>query len=194
MYYHVSSYVKEGQTLKKETKNNQFFCEYISNCDISTCKKLIECYEYLCSIQSFKTTNRKEGKWCCESIFEYIRKTEYPDKPSRIWSIYLFAKLDDACFFLNEYRKPTIKENGEKVVAHIYQIEIPEEKVFVFDMNIYSEADNLLQDHLEKGSFDNLLYENICKKAREYWSGAMTNNPQCECLIDCDVIIGKKVI
>lgn len=194
-YYHVSRYVKEGLVLKRETKNNYCYCEYIDNCDVSTSEKLLECYKYLCKIQAFKVTDRKESKWCCEALFEYIRKIEFLDKPSRIWGVYLSATLDDAYSFLSKHRKPIIGENGEQLIGHIYRIYIPEYvKVSEFDMAIYTEADEYLQKSLEADSFNKATYEFVCNKAREYWSGVMSNSPQEEYLVDCDVTIGDRIL
>ena len=88
-YYHVSSYVKEGDVLTRNTKNNREWCCFASSCDLSTFEKFLECYNYLSSRNVSNLTGRTVAKWACESLFDYIRRTEFVEKPSRIWGIYL---------------------------------------------------------------------------------------------------------
>ena len=194
LYYHVSRYVNKGDLLTKETKNNYDFCEYISNCDVTTYEKVLTCYQHLCSKNTFEITQRKESKWVSEAIFEYIRKTEYIDMPSRIWGVYLSENLESARLFKNEYRRPIINERGEKLIGYIYEVEVPSEaKICVFDMNIYSQADQILQNAIEKETFDELTFLSICSMAREYWNCEMSAYPQREVLVECDITIGEKV-
>ena len=40
-YYHVSSYVKEGDVLTRNTKNNREWCCFASSCNLSTFEKFL---------------------------------------------------------------------------------------------------------------------------------------------------------
>lgn len=194
IYYHVSRLIEEGQKLTKQTKNNYNCCEYISNYDVSSRDKLLSCYRNLHEIDIHGITGRNSQKWCCEALFEYIRRTEFPDRPSRIWGIYLSENFNDARSFLDIYRKPIIEPDGNQLVAHIYEIDVPNNKVvFIFDMKLYSEVDEYLQKMLIENAIDEDFYEFICDKIREYWNSVMTTNPIKEHLVECDIIVGKKI-
>ena len=188
-YYHVSSYLQPGDRLTKNTKNNYDYCCYVSVCDVSTFEKYLECYKSLCLSGVHQKTGRTAAKWACEAIFEHIRKSEYPNKPSRIWGVYLCDKLDDARGFLNSYRKPRKQNDGTFVYAHIFEIELEASQVQAFDMEKYSMADNKLQntpDNIE--AFDYA----VCM-AREYWSGMNTDCCNVEHITDDVVVIGNLV-
>ena len=93
VYYHVSSYISEGQILTAKTKNNFEYRQYISTCDVSTYCKFVESYQKIDTDETCQQTGWSVEKWMCEAIFEYVRKKEYMDKPSRIWGLFLSKNL-----------------------------------------------------------------------------------------------------
>ena len=94
VYYHVSSYISEGQKLTANTKNNLEYRQYISTCEVSTYHKFVESYQKINNDETYQQTGWSVEKWMCEAIFEYVRKEEYPDKPSRIWGLFLSKNLE----------------------------------------------------------------------------------------------------
>lgn len=187
-YYHVSSYVKEGDILTRHTKNNREWCCFASSCDLSTYEKFLECYNYLYSRNVLNSTGRNAAKWACEALFDYIRRTEFGEKPSRIWGIYLSASLEDAKTFLAAERKPWVDSEGMHHEAHIYTIVLQtNDQVHTFDMNLYTQADELLQHN----SPSKKIYEFIIDKARLYWKS--TCGSFTEYIVDSDILVGKQV-
>ena len=187
-YYHVSSYVKEGDVLTRHTKNNHEWCCFASSCDLSTYEKFLECYNYLFSRNVQNSTGRSAAKWACEALFDYIRRTEFLEKPSRVWGIYLSASLEDAKTFLAAKRKPWVDSKGMRHEAHIYAIILQtNDQVHTFDMNLYTQADELLQRNLPSKE----IYEFIIDKARLYWKS--TCGSFTEYIVDGDVLVGKQV-
>ena len=195
VYYHVSRLLNEGQILTHKTKNNYQYCRYIEECDVSSCENLLKCCMHLRDRNVFNITGRRAEKWCCEALFEYIRKTKYPNMPSRIWGIFLSKEYGDACVFLNNYRKPTTDKNGNQLIGHIYEIDVPENKtVFVFDMSLYTEIDEFLQSCLKNNTMNENLYDCVCDKICEYWESHLSINYTKEYLIDCDLVVGRQVL
>lgn len=189
-YYHVSSYLREGDYLTRKTKNNFDYCCYASICDVSTYEKFIECYQQLCLSNVQQNTGRTAAKWICEAVFEYVRKNEFSDKPSRIWGFYLSSTTAEARTFLQKERQPWIDASGNLRTAHIFEINIPDtQKVHCFNMDFYTEADRKL--HLDK--LDRSTYNFILSKAREYWKGNEVECNHLEYLVDCDIKVGKKI-
>ena len=152
-YFHTSSYLKEGQTVSKNTKNNYKTCEFIFSYDV-------DCYsEYLSLLneldkKNISRTGRDKYKWACEAIFESVRKKNFADLPSRIWGMYAFGLLENAILFNNSYRK------GK---ANIFEIN-PSEKVYKFNMSLFTKADDFLRKNDNKSSFNHAK-----KLAYKYW-------------------------
>jgi len=187
-YYHVSSYVKEGDVLTRNTKNNREWCCFASSCDLSTFEKFLECYNYLSSRNVSNLTGRTVAKWACEALFDYIRRTEFVEKPSRIWGIYLSATLEDAKKFLVADRKPWVDKNGIRHESHIFSITLKStDKVYTFDMDLYTQADKLLQNNQPCKE----IYDYIIDKARLYWQS--TSGSFTEHIVDSDVLVGKQI-
>lgn len=188
-YYHVSSLIKEGQILKRNTKNNFDYCCYVSSCDVTSYEEFIECYNNLCLSRVYEYSGRTAAKWMCEAIFEHVRQKEFPDKPSRIWGIYLSDSYEEAKKFLDEERKPWVDEYGNTRISYIYQVDILDgQKVHCFDMDLYTKADNKLQADPQNES----AYHDAFVIAREYWNGS-NNVGQREYIVDDVITVGKKV-
>lgn len=96
VYYHVSSYVSEKQVLTHKSKNNRCFCEYVSNYSNDGYENYELYYNELLNYQPEKITGRDTSKWICEAVFDGIRKKCFPEKPSRIWGVFLSKDYDSA--------------------------------------------------------------------------------------------------
>ncbi len=92
-------------------------------------------------------------------IFELVRKSEFPDRPSRFQSMFVWKSLDEAVSFKNEQKD----YHGSKM--SIYKVSA---------LNFF-EADMML---LRSGA--NL--PDILNFACRYWSGEKSQNPKMEIL------------
>ena len=54
-YYHVSGLLNNNDVLTKKSKNNLSFCEFISECDVSTFEAYIQTYN---DIRHMRVFNR----------------------------------------------------------------------------------------------------------------------------------------
>lgn len=97
----------------------------------------------------------------CEYLWESVRKSEYPDKPSRLSSVFCFDDRANAEMFYRSYR------DEDYVISSISLLSGTTER---FDMNWFTDFAGDL-------SFD----EAICK-VRSYWSKEYTSEPILEIL------------
>ena len=187
-YYHVSSLVHSGQTLRKDTKQNYSYCEFISNCDVSSYENFLKVRQQLLNLDVFEKTGRTANKWTCEALFEYIRSNYYSNKPSRVWSVYLSRTFDEAFSFYTVERKPY--DTTERI-SHIFEIEVPNnEEVSIFDMTLFEEAEkSLYVDNIAES-----IYLEACKKAHNYWANVFTVEKKLEYLVDYEITIGKQIL
>ena len=96
-----------------------------------------------------------------EFIWEMVRNYEFPDKPSRMDSLFLFDKRQNAMDFLNQYRDLNC------VLAEVNLLEGITES---FDMNWFSEVPS------------NIPLSEVEQYARNYWGQKQTDNPVIEVL------------
>ena len=180
LFYHVSSYLKENQILMHTTKNNYEFCLLTENADISNYRKYNEFIEEL-QCKNVNKTGRDKFKWANEAVFEYVRKKYFPNKPSRIWGIYVTNSLKDAILFNNKYR------NGK---SNIFEIVIPDDiEIFKFNMELFTAADEQLR---QANSLKNYNY--CIELAHKYWQrNENENENQTEIIIDNEVTVGRKI-
>ena len=180
MYYHVSSYLNEGEVKTKITKNNYEYCDFISKIDILEYDKFFEFYTSPKMINIHSYTGRDRAKWASEAIFENIRKGFFPLKPSRIWSFFVVQSLDKARLF---------NKNERKNKAHIFEIEIVNyANIEHFNMDIYTEADQLLRSGYTRENFDKCI-----QLAKLYWNQEQLNDDNEEILIDGVVKVCRKI-
>lgn len=160
-YYHVSSLVQSGQTLRKDSKQNYSYCEFVSNCDVSSYKKFLNIHQLLSSSNIFNITGRTANKWVCEALFEYIRLNYYLNKPSRIWSVYLSRTYNEALKFYKVERQPY--DTPERV-SHIFEIEVNENAIVsIFDTALFEEAEkSFYVDEITEKYILKLAKKHIC--------------------------------
>jgi len=97
-----------------------------------------------------------------EFIWEMVRNYEYPDKPSRMESVFLFEQIEDAKDFMNNYRDLNYQ------LANVILLE---GNVQSFDMNWFSKVPS------------NIPLSEIEDYARNYWEQKMTEKPIIEILL-----------
>ena len=180
MYYHVSSYLNEGDEKTKTTKNNYEYCDLVSKIDVLEYDKFCKFYFSPEMENAYSNTRRDKAKWACEAIFENIRKRFFPSKPSRIWSFFVVQSLDKARLF---------NKNERKNKAHIFEIQIVNcANIEHFNMDIYTEADQLLRSGYTHENFDKCI-----QLAKLYWNQEQLNDDNEEILIDGDVKVCRKI-
>ncbi len=182
IYYHVSSSIKENQVLKMKTKRLAYFCDIVWAFDTSSLYNCETLLNILNNLNAEEQTHRHNSKWLCEAIFEYIRKTEFPNDPSRVWGVFVVPTYEEAVEFKSKYR-------AEK--ANIFEIIQSPENVFRYDMGFFDIAHKPIEEGLNIDTFIN-----ACEAARRYWKHEISSeNPFFEYIIDGthDIQVGKKV-
>lgn len=110
-----------------------------------------------------------------EQTFELIRINEFPLKPSRYKSIYLFTSLEDAQKFIDQD-----KRDG----TNIYSVKLLDEskEVHAASMKLY-----------ERIPLNRPTFPAIEEQARQYWKGVNNIDPvsefKAELLTESDVIV-----
>ena len=98
----------------------------------------------------------EKGIWMFEIVFEYVRLSRFPNKPSRYQSLFAFESPDDIA------KVPYLG-------APVYLIEAS--NYSMHDMNWF------------EGSSDELSISRLMFLAKKYWSGARTDKPIMEVLV-----------
>ena len=160
-FFHVSSHSSEGMYLIKESKPFQELCDLICEADTSSLDKCKDLLKEINQKNNYPDNEkRRDDKWLCEAIFEYVRKTEYPDNPSRVWGVFVVDTPEKAEEFI-------IKSNRKKE-SKIFEIVQPVENVFEYDMSFFDFAHvPIVQKGLNMSTF-----ENACERAKSYWRHA----------------------
>ncbi len=100
-----------------------------------------------------------------EIIYETIRRSEFPDKPSRMTCAYACLTIQDAQNYFNDASLPIFEISTNK-------------KYFIADSSLLKIGSNHLSTLV---------------MARKYWSGSTSEDPQLEVLIECPAVIGERV-
>ena len=106
-----------------------------------------------------------------ELIYETVRKSEFPERPSRWDCIYLFDDVGPADRFLKEI----LQGNGVILVCTIESGE-----PFTADMNLLQAPDVQKRD---------VGKAKMVEAARAYWSGTMSDSPWPETLASGRVVV-----
>ena len=110
----------------------------------------------------------------CEGVFEFIRKTEFPNCISRLKCKYFFDNLENFRILYEAGWKQEPEEERAKI--HLYEIELDDEYPQKCDMLFYDEA---VDAFVEKQDVETVL---SC--ARRYFSGQQSKSPVWEIMSD----------
>lgn len=111
-------------------------------------------------------------KYATEAIFEYVRRTQFPDSSSRVVSNYFYDDLEQ-CRRFYDFTWSKASEELRSCV-HMYEIEVDQTTLDKRDMRIYD-----------------IAYKNMCGEAdlavitecaRRYFAGEATDDPVWEYL------------
>lgn len=117
-----------------------------------------------------------ETKWACEGLFEYIRRTEFPEQCSRLKSNYYYDTLDNCRKLYCEGWENASEEKRQKI--RLFEVEV-NGRICKYDMVLFDRAYDLLAD---LDSPDGIT--EIFELARSYFRGECSQNPVIEILSD----------
>lgn len=178
--YHISDTLKLGETMKQDYKNN---FELVSPF-VQALEKSEDCfYGMLLNAKLMKSILGKFGlrdmqtnyvKWATEGIFEFVRKTEFPESYSRLLSNYFYDNLADIKrLFEVDWN---MKEKPERFDFHVYGIEVEDDSPQKRDMLLFNEAFDVMWNSDD--------YHTAFDCARKYFSGESTSEPVWEIMSD----------
>lgn len=178
--YHISDTLKLGETMKQDYKNN---FELVSPF-VQALEKSEDCfYGMLLNAKLMKSILGKFGlrdmqtnyvKWATEGIFEFVRKTEFPESYSRLLSNYFYDNLADIKrLFEVDWN---MKEKPERFDFHVYGIEVEDDSPQKRDMLLFDEAFDVMWNSDD--------YHTAFDCARKYFSGESTSEPVWEIMSD----------
>lgn len=117
-----------------------------------------------------------ETKWACEGLFEFIRRTEFPDKCSRLKSNYYYDTLESCKKLFYEGWGNAPEDEREKI--RLFEVEV-EGRICKYDMVLFDKAYDLL------GNLDSPDgMKEIFDIARAYFRGDCTQDAVMEILSD----------
>lgn len=180
-FFHVSSKLEvERLILIRYQKPLQ---EYVNFCSRIHCLSFEEYRNCIKQInETFPDiigyTGRGVYKWATETLFESVRKEQDDSLPSRMNGVFLCSSIIDAIIFNTNFR-------GNK--AKIYRCRIPEEKVFSFNMQLFTNVEenlrNINGNHLAESIFDEQY-----KMVHKYWEDYKYKGEYRECLCELDLL------
>ena len=178
--YHISDTLKLGETMKQDYKNN---FELVSPF-VQALEKSEDCfYGMLLNAKLMKSILGKFGlrvmqtnyvKWATEGIFEFVRKTEFPESYSRLLSNYFYDNLADIKHLFEV--DWNMKEKPERFDFHVYGIEVEDDSPQKRDMLLFDEAFDVMWNSDD--------YHTAFDCARKYFSGESTSEPVWEIMSD----------
>ena len=186
--YHYSPTLKEGDRAEPGHLDFSDLCEPF----IRALERSRDCFfgMLLNGSYMFAVLNRSNlrywagyAKWATEGLFEYVRRTEFPQCVSRLRCCYFCVDLDDCIRMFNEDWGEEDEEERAKV--HLFEIEVPRESLEMRDISVYDEAYDLINDRQD--------IEGAIGLARKYFSGGHGDEPRWEYLSAADAVAVKDI-
>lgn len=175
--YHYSPTLKEGDRL---IPGHQDFTDL--------CEPFIRALEYsrdcfygmlLNGRYMFAVLNRSHlrewsdyAKWATEGLFEFVRRSEFPQCVSRLRCSYFCAELSECIRMFREDWGEETEEEQRKV--HLFEVEVPEEGLERRDISLFDEAYDAIHDRQDLDA--------AFASARRYFAGAHGDAPAWEYL------------
>ena len=186
--YHYSQTLKEGDRLEPGHLDLTDLCEPF----IKALERSRDCFfgMLLNGRYMFAVLDRSGlrfwadyAKWATEGLFEFVRRTEFPDSVSRLHCSYFCTCIEDAIVAFNEGFGEEDEEEQEKV--HLFEVEVPEGSLQMRDLSVYDAAYDALNDDQDADAAIEL--------ARKYFSGGHGDEPNWEYLSAGDAVAVKDV-
>ena len=190
--YHVSETLKLNEELKTDYKEQANLAEPF----VKAMKHSFEMFygmllqaDYMgAALAKFNLSGMptNETKWATEGIFEYIRRNEFPDAPSRLKANYFF-KDSEQCkmLFTEHWGMDEKKEEAEQF--HLYELEL-EGNYLECDMNLFDEAFDQIWE-LDSP----MQMMNAMNLARKYFRGDRGENAVMEIISEEKAVAVKDV-
>ena len=122
------------------------------------------------------------AKWATEGVFEYIRKTEFPARCSRIRCNYYYDSLEN-CQRLFEVDWGN-EDEETRSKQRLYEVDLTDDAPDRFDMRIYDEAyDAMCEVDIQR----------VIACARRYYSGECSDAPVMEIVSDQKAVAVKDI-
>ncbi len=122
------------------------------------------------------------AKWSTEAVFEHVRKREFPDRHSRIGSIFYYDNLD-SCRKL--YKEDYVEPGDANENVGMFEIEVEDDAPQRFDMHIYDDALEAFEES------HNIRFAREC--ARRYFNGSHHQNELVEIISDKQATVIRKL-
>ena len=123
------------------------------------------------------------AKWATEALFEFVRKSEYPQCVSRLRCNYFCTDLWDCVRMYREDWGEEDEEEKEKV--HLFEIEVPEDSLEKRDISVFDAAYDAINDHQDVDA--------AFAYARRYFAGEQGEEPDWEYLSASDAKAVKDI-
>ena len=123
------------------------------------------------------------AKWATEGLFEYVRRTEYPQCVSRLKCNYFCADLNDCIRMFNEDWGEEDEEERKKV--HLFEVEVPKDSLEMRDISVYDAAYDAINDEQDVDA--------AIGHARKYFEGHCGAKPNWEYLSASDAKAVKDI-
>jgi len=175
LVYHISQTLSPGKILQPDFDGKSEFCQPF----IQALTRSEDCFygmllngKYLYAI--LNKVNMREwsnyAKWATEAVFEFIRKTDFPDCYSRLNSNFFYDNLDDC---QNLYASAWSDESeADRQKVRLFEIELDDPAPQKRDMMLYDEAFDAIADTQDT--------PHAIACARAYFSGKHTATPVWE--------------
>ena len=186
--YHYSQTLKEGDRLEPGHLDFTDLCEPF----IKALERSRDCFfgMLLNGKYMYAVLDRSDlrywadyAKWATEGLFEFVRRTEFPNSVSRLRCSYFCTGLDDAVRAFDEGFGEEDEEEQEKV--HLFEVEVPESSLEMRDISVYDAAYDALNDDQDA--------EAAIELARKYFAGEHGDEPTWEYLSAGDAVAVKDV-
>ena len=185
--YHMSETLKLGDTLEVDhqkliTLTEPFVqaLEHSLDCFYGMVLNGKYLYAVLCKFGLKEWSNYL--KWATEGVFEFVRKTEFPNAISRLNCNYFYDNLENIKRLYEYDWGQESEETRSKL--HLFEVVIDDDAPQKNDMKLFDKA----YDAMEKQDVQTVL---AC--AQGYYAGDHTENPIWEILIQKDVKVKKDI-
>ncbi len=177
--YHMSQTLQLGDELVPDYQKNMSLVQPF----VQALEQSVDCFygmvlngKYLYAVlRKFKLWEWSDyAKWATEGVFEYVRKTEFPDSYSRMKSNYFYDDLPN-CKKLYAYDWGCESEEEQQKV-HLYEVDVTDSAPQQRDMSLYDEGYNAMSETQD--------VQRVLACARKYFAGEQSAEPVWEILSD----------
>lgn len=189
--YHMSETLSLGDELKSDFKEYAELAEPFAKAleySFDTFYGMLLTADYVgCVLAKYNLRGMPthEMKWATEGVFEYVRRTEFPEACSRLTSNYYFDNIESCRLLFAEDWENATQEEKDKI--RLYEVELTG-KILKCDMRLFDEAFDLMYDL--KCPED---LEKIKDIARKYFRGEKGEEYLMEIVSD-SIAVAKKDI